>query len=684
MPTPEHSDWTTPAPGVWTATFGPPPDDDIRAYLRRPPAAEAMTRLPAATLPFDPAEVESHTAAGRLVVRLPLPPAVPVLGMGLQFARFNHRGRTRFLRVNSDPQEDTGETHAPVPFFVVVGDPAYAVLIDADRVVTLHVASTVRRGQPAPTRDRTTDRQWQSTPPADTVEAVVAAGSGMRVTIFAGPTALDAVRRYNLHFGGGHLPPRWGLGFWHRTPTRFTADQVADEAREYRRRGFPCDVIGLEPGWHSSAYPCTFEWSPDRFPDPHAFINDVAADGFAVNLWEHPWVAPHAPLAEEIAPLSGSYTVWGGLAPDVTLPAAREVIAAQHDRAHLAAGVSGYKIDECDGSELTGSSWMFPAHAQFPSGRDGEQLRQVYGLAMQRLTEDLFRQHDRRTYGLVRASGPAASPLPYALYTDLYDHRRYVRAMCSASLSGLLFSPEVRSAKEAEDWVRRMQVVCLSPLAMLNAWSSGTKPWSFPDAENAVRKAIEMRMRILPYLYTAFARYRLDGTPPIRAMALFGNVAAPLALADDQFLLGDDLLVAPLFAGQKERKVLLPEGVWHDFETGEAFPGGGEITVSPPLDTIPILAREGAVIPLMPALSHAPRAGETVALEVLHFGRQPGRFALYDDDGTTFAYERGAYRWLEFRVDIDADGTRTGQADPKAAEAGPGLAYGPITWRWLG
>ena len=71
-----------------------------------------------------------------------------------------------------------------------------------------------------------------------------------------------------------------------------------------------------------------------------------------------------------------------------------------------------------------------------------------------------------------------------------------------------------------EDWVRRMQTVCFSPLAMLNAWSSGTKPWSFPEVEPIIRKYLELRMRLLPYFYSAFARYHFDGTPPFRAMAL--------------------------------------------------------------------------------------------------------------------------------------------------------------------
>jgi hypothetical protein len=123
------------------------------------------------------------------------------------------------------------------------------------------------------------------------------------------------------------------------------------------------------------------------------------------------YVSPDARIYAALEPLSGSHRVWGGLAPDYTLSEAQEVLKSQHAAEHLAVGVAGYKLDECDGSELTGASWMFPAHATFPSGRDGEQMRQVYGLLLQKIPHGLFHERDRRTYGLVRASLAGAAAL---------------------------------------------------------------------------------------------------------------------------------------------------------------------------------------------------------------------------------------------------------------------------------
>jgi len=677
--------WSETAPGVWTATVGEPEDFTPLSLLKAQPALAALEELPRPDFPLDPAALVADRAHGRTVVRFPLDDEEAIFGLGLQFLKVNHRGRTRTLRVNSDPIQDTGETHAPVPFYV--SSRGYGVLVNTARIVTICCGSTLRKDarRPPPIKDRNTDADWPATPTSDVLEIVVP-GGGAELLLFAGPAMLDVVRRYNLFCGGGALPPRWGLGFWHRVPTTFDADQALAEAREFRERDFPCDVIGLEPGWHTASYPTSYEWSPQRFPRPAEFVAEMRAEGFRINLWENPYVSPRARIHGSLEPLSGSHTVWGGLAPDYSLPAAQEILAAQHEEDHIAIGVSGYKLDECDGSELTGCSWMFPAHAQFPSGHDGEQMRQVYGLLLQQITEGPFRKHNRRTYGLVRASTAGASALPYVLYSDLYDHRQFVRALCNAGFSGLLWTPEIRAAGSAEEWVRRMQVVCFSPLAMLNAWANATKPWSFPEVEGIIRDCLRLRMRLLPYFYSAFARYHFDGTPPFRAMALEMGLEA--AETDDQWMAGDSLLVAPMFAGQTSREVVLPPGDWHDFDTGERCEGGRTVRVFPGLDQIPLFVRAGGIIPMMPALPHAPRAGacgeagEQVPLTVRHYGNVSGSFRLYDDDGETYDYERGEYVWRLIEVTVAADGSRQGALAP--APDGSPCSYGEVTWEFLG
>lgn len=688
--------WEQAAPGIWKVQEGESSPLSAMSIMGKAPKSTALEAMTAAAFPVDANQISVKVTPRQTIVTLPLEREESLYGLGLQLLKLNHRGRTRYLRVNSDPKQDTGETHAPVPFYV--SSRGYGVMVNTSRIVSIYCGSAVRAdsGLSGDAKDRNSDRTWKATPVSDTVEIVINE-PGVELFVFGGPTPLDAVRRYNLFHGGGALPPKWGLGFWHRVPKSYSDQEVMNEAMAFRERGFPCDVIGLEPGWHSKSYPVTYEWHKEKFPDPAGFVKGMAEQGFQINLWEHPYVSPDARIYEALEPLSGSHTVWHGLVPDYTLPEARDIYMKQHETDHVDIGVSGYKLDECDGSELTRNSWIYPAHAQFPSGADGEQIRQLYGLMIQKMTDELYRSKNRRTYGLARASSSAASSLPYVLYSDLYDHRQFVRGMCSSSFSGLLWTPEVRKAKNAEDWVRRMQVVCFSPLAMVNAWADGTKPWSFPEVETIVKKYIDLRMRLIPYLYSAFAQYCFEGVPPIRAMQLeTGSVRAAEGQehtldstdfayggvseteVDDQFMVGDSLLVAPLFEGESERNVYLPAGVWYDFETYERWEGGRTIRVSAGLDRIPVFVKDGAIIPMMPALQHAPKAGEAVELELHHYGTAPGRSQLFDDDGESFAYESGGYRWRNLEVKKTADGTLSGTV----SEAGDDWrsAYSTFTW----
>jgi alpha-D-xyloside xylohydrolase len=211
---------------------------------------------------------------------------------------------------------------------------------------------------------------------------------------------------------------------------------------------------------------------------------------------------------------------------------------------------------------------------------------------------------------------------------------------------------------------------------MLNAWASDRLPWVLPDVADIVRETIKLRMTLIPYLYSAYARYYFDGTPPLRAMALESRAPSD---CDTQWMIGDSLLVAAIFAGETSRLVSLPEGLWFDFDTGERYEGGQEIEISPGLEKLPIFVRDGAIVPLMPSYPSVPGPDAAVPLEVRYYGSASGRFALYDDDGETFAYERGEYRWITLEAALDARGEL--EATASAPEDGWRSWYGQITWR---
>jgi alpha-glucosidase (family GH31 glycosyl hydrolase) len=691
----QHLAWEEVAQGVWKAVVGTPENFDLFSVAEINPKYDALERIPKAGFPFPQEEILTNVVNGKTYLRFPLERGEQIFGFGLNFKTVLQRGRIMRLHVDHYGGNDNGRTHAPVPFYV--SDAGYGVFINSARYIDVWAGTAVRKDSKNPPEilDRNTDRRWTSRPYSDGVEMLVPA-PGTEIYIFEGPTALDAVRRYNLYCGGGALPPRWGLGFTHRVPTLYDAEKVKQEIQEFRDRGYPIDFVGLEPGWQSKAYPCTFEWDKSRFPDPAGFIKEMDKLGVKVNLWTNPYVSPYSPIYDKIKPLTGSHTVWGGLVPDLTIPEAQKIFKDQLNTDQISIGVSGYKIDEVDGYDR----WLWPDVATFPSGLDAEQLRQTYGLLTQKITTELYRKNNIRTWGLVRASNGGASAFPYVIYNDYYSHEDFITALINSSFSGILWTPEVRGSRSGEEWLRRMQSVCFSPMAMLNAWSSGTKPWSFKDVEDEVREIALLRMQLMPYFYSEFAKYHFEGIPPFRAMNLEPGFKAkssvvaqnqsleenPYAEAllkeiKDQYMAGEYLLVAPMFTGQTSRTVILPEGKWYDFFTGE-FVGGGEIiTVTPGLNKIPVYVKEGGIIPMMAPLTKAPESKEKVDLTIKVYGNSPSTYMLYDDDGTTFDFEKGHYSWREIKIEKLRNGNLRGSIS-RAVKGKPDNV-GKVEWQFM-
>ena len=689
--------WQQVEPGVWKGVVGTPEEYSLLGVAGVTPQKEGFARLPEVALPQLANKIVGSIQDGKTSLRIPLQRKEQLYGFGLNFQTVHQRGKILNLHVDHYGGRDNGRTHAPVPFYI--SSSGYGVLINSARYLTVYAGSGARKDSPnAPVaKDRNLDKTWTSAPYSDAVSILVPA-PGAEIYLFAGPTPMDVVRRYNLLCGGGTLPPRWGLGFTQRTKKLYTAEDVKNEADEFEQRGFPLDFIGLEPGWQSKAYPCTFEWDATRYPDPAGFVKDMLAKGVRINLWTNPYVSPDSKIYKEMYPVSGSHTVWCGIVPDLAGEKARKIWMDKLEQEHVNIGVSGYKVDEVDGYDR----YLWPDVATFPSGIAAEQMRQTYGLWVQRTTAELYKKRNQRTFGLVRASNAGAASFPYVIYNDYYSHPDFITALINSGFSGVLWTPEVRSSSSSEDWLRRFQSVVFSPMAMINAWASGTKPWTFPEVENQIKEYAMLRMQMMPYWYSEFARYHFDGIPPFRAMNLEPGfipeqgTTAKLSDANleenpyleavskeikDQYMAGEYLLVAPMFKGQKERTVVLPKGDWYDFYTGKYAGNGEKITVTPGLDRIPVYVKDGAILPFMEPRLHAPKAGEKVNLEIRHYGKADGSYRLYDDDGETFDYEKGAYSWRDITVTRDKKGMLKGAISK--AEKGKPNSIANVTWKFM-
>jgi len=635
--------WKPEMPGIFSATIGTPPDFKLLLVANRKPRKKAIELLGDSPLPIDLKEVSATVVNGRTCIRFPLTKDEQIYGFGLNFKTVAQRGRIFRLHVDHYGGQDDGRTHAPVPFFL--SSKGYGVLINAARYIDVSVGSAVRKDSKNPpvVRDRNTDSSWDAQPYSDNIELVVPE-QGAEMILFTGKNLMEVVQRFNLYCGGGIIPPKWGLGFWQRTPTLYNESDVRAEAAGFEQNNFPLDVVGLEPGWQSKSYPCTFEWDPVRFPKPAGFIAEMSSSGIHLNLWMNPYHWPDGTLDRQLKNLTGSHTVWCGTVADYTIPGARKIMQDHFEKYQVGIGASGFKIDEIDGFD----SWLWPDGATFPSGHDGEQMRQTYGLQMMTLTDEIFRKKNQRTYGLIRAANAGSVSYPYVIYNDYYSHKDFITALVNSGFSGLLWTPEVRASGSAEEWVRRMQTVCFSPMAMINAWADGTKPWSFPEVYQSCQDAAFLRMQLLPYLYSTFAQYYFEGKPPFRAMQLTEGFPASGDIKD-QYMVGDNLLVAPVFTGETERKVILPPGKWFDFYSGQ-LAGEGTILIKSRPDRIPLFVRDGGIIPMIKPIRQTSQWSIDMIVEARVYGTAVGIFNLYNDDGNSFDFENGSYSIQKLEV----------------------------------
>jgi alpha-D-xyloside xylohydrolase len=648
------------APGVWRIRLGAPDKQTPVSFSPMKPVTAAMKDLGAPDRsPLDAGAIRWRRTDRGVTLELPLGDADQVYGFGLHLITFNQTGSTAAMLVNENQGYEDGSSHAPAPFYVTTG--GYGVLVDTLRPATFHAGNTERAKDPhaseRPKEIAVTTGDLYRARAVSTKRMMVdiPAAKGVDVYVFAGPTPLKAVQRYNLFSGGGAVPPLWGLGVYYRGYGRFAEPEALNLARYLRENHIPCDVFGLEPGWQSAAYSCSFKWSPERWPTPDAFIAAMKGMGFEVNLWEHAFTHPTAPFHDAIAPYSGDYTVWNGLTPDFTLPEARRIFQEYHGRELVDKGISSFKLDECDAQPHQQRPWSFPDFAQFPGGLDGARMHNLFGLAYQRTIGELFTQRNRRTWGKVRSSGALAAPSPFVLYSDYYEHRAYVRGILNAGFCGLLWQPELREASSLDDLYRRTQTAVFSPQTVIDCWFMPQPSWFQIDreknirnevmpekdqAERAMRDILNLRMSLVPYLYSAFSDYGRTGKPPFRALVLDWPDDKKTWNIDDEYMMGDDILAAPLFGHEASRSVYLPKGDWYCFWTGRRYEGGVSYDISMPAERIPLFVRGGALLPLAEPVEHI--TPDTVfQLTVRAYGSPCRDRVLFEDDGFTNDYARG-------------------------------------------
>ena len=522
------------------------------------------------------------------VLEFPIQSNEQIYGFGLQLKGFNHTHRRLSLVACADPHSYSGESPAPVPFFVTTK--GYGMYFDTARNIDVTCGYTKKRIREPVSQNKvalTTEELYQKDILNETtiMSIEIPVAKGIDVYIFEGDTICDIISQYNIFSGGGAPVPEWGLGVLYRAYGKSSGEDILNLAKYFRENDIPCDIMGLEPGWQTSTYSCSYVWNEERFPNYRAVIKYLRENGFHINLWEHAFINASSPLYKEMYPYSGDSEVWKGIVPDFSLCEAQEIFAKYHREYLVADGIDGFKLDECDGGNSE-NSWSFPNCASFPGGMDGEQYHQMFGvLYMQTILKAL---NGKETLSQVRNAGALSASYPFVLYCDLYDHKDFIRGVVSSGFAGVLWTPELRHANSRKELIRRLQTTVFSVQCLINAWYCEEVPWKKFNCEEEVRALLKIRESLVPMLKKAFDEYRKTGKPPVRALVCDYTDDQETYKIDDEYIFCDNLIVAPLSFTSDTRRVYLPKGKWRDYWTKEEVSCGHfEITT----ENIPVFEK---------------------------------------------------------------------------------------------
>ena len=523
-------------------------------------------------------------------------------------------------------------------------------------------------------------------------------GGELDYYVFTGGTErspANVLREYTDLTGRGALPPLWALGYQQSRYSYTPQAKVEEIARTFRAKKIPADVIYLDIDYMDGYR--IFTWSPTNFPDAKKMLAELHGEGFhAVTI-----VDPGVKLDENYAVYrsgkeQGVYVrdaggaelhakVWPGICafPDFTDPKARAWWGTLYAKS-LNEGVDGFWNDMNEPATFGPEDPTDPQISYAPTktfaldarhngdGAPGTHARyhNVFGMQMARGTfEGLHKlRPDKRPLVLTRA-GYAGIQRYAAVWTGdnvaSWDHLALtIPMLTSLSISGVPFVGAdiggFNGTPSAELYTRWLQAAALTPFFRTHSAidTEPREPWTWGgDYERINRATIELRYRLLPYVYTLFAQNEISGIPPLRPLWFEypGDVRA--ALIDDQYLVGKDLLVAPVLReGQKTRPVYFPKGdAWIDWWDGTRHEGGTSAQIGAPLERLPLFLRAGASIPTQPVVQNTAEMKQVPLTIAVALGAN-GTGSIYQDAGDGYAYRKGESRTSE--IEVVAEGVR--------------------------
>lgn len=534
------------------------------------------------------AQAVIDTDDGRHYVREQLDLGVDhfVYGLGERFGPLVKNGQAVDVW-NADGGTASEQAYKNVPFYLT--NAGYGVFVDHPGRVSFEVASeAVARTQ-------------------FSVE-----GQSMRYFVIYGPSPKEILRKYTALTGRPARLPDWSFGLWLSTSftTSYDEETVTSFIEGMASRDLPLSVFHFDCFWMREFQWCDFEWDPRVFPDPEGMLRRLRDRGLRVCVWINPYIGQRSPLFEEgrsrghlLTRPDGDVWQWDKWQPglavvDFTSPEAREWYAGKLE-ALLDMGVDCFKTDFGE---------RIPTDVVYHDGSDPERAHNYYTFLYNQTVFDLLRKKRGEGEAVVFARSATTGGQRFPVHwggdaeSSFEAMGESLRGGLSLGMSGFgYWSHDIGGFEGTPDpalFKRWVAFGLLSSHSRLHGSHSYRVPWLFDgESVDVLRHFTRLKMRLMPYLAGAARQASGEGLPMMRAMVVDFPDDPACTHLERQYMLGDDLLVAPVFSSDGEVAYYVPEGVWTHYLTGERVEGGRWVRERHGFDGVPLLVRPGAVLP---------------------------------------------------------------------------------------
>ncbi|WP_428329936.1 glycoside hydrolase family 31 protein [Mucilaginibacter sp.] len=500
-------------------------------------------------------------------------------------------------------------------------------------------------------------------------------GGDMNYYFFGAQSVSKIIEDYTWLTGRMEMPPLWTLGYQQCRWSYMSAAEILDIAETFRKQNIPADVMYCDIDYMDHYK--IFTWNKETFPDPKSFIDKLKAMNFKLVNIVDPGIKVEPGYKQYDEGVAKNYfatyptgekfvgSVWPGRChfPDFFREDVRKWWGTSFS-ALTEPGVAGFWNDM---NEPAAWGQNIPWMVKFGDYYMPE-IRNVYGMEMARATYEGTKKllGNTRPFVLTRAaySGTQRYSAVWTGDNSAYDAHMLLgqRLVNSLGLTGMsMVGVDIGGFSgdpTPELMVRWNSLGVYTPMFRNHAMK-GTKyrePWRWgKENEAIIKKDIEQRYRILPYLYSSYYQSHKTGIPVSRTLAI--NYTQDTSIYNEkyqnQFLFGDALLIAPVESTRLTEDVYLPKGDWYRLSSGEKYEGGKSVNVPSPLTDLPVFVKAGGIIPMQNVIQSTAEKGDGILEVNVWYGNEANSFVYYEDDGSSYDYQKGSYYKREISFDAD-------------------------------